>query len=90
MSRYTNESTDPTLRLGHNKYRLYGIVNHMGYMSGGHYTADCMNEFDKNWYTFDDDRVSRSRAINAKDAYGNLESSNSYLLFYAKQDLFYN
>lgn len=42
-------------------YDLYAVANHYGTMLGGHYTAFCRNFLDRNWYEFNDERVSRVR-----------------------------
>lgn len=39
-------------------YDLYAVSNHYGYQDGGHYTAYCKSPITKNWYEFDDSRVS--------------------------------
>ena len=39
-------------------YDLYGVSNHYGSLNGGHYTASCLNDIDKEWYYFDDSSVS--------------------------------
>jgi len=56
-------------------YDLYAISNHIGGMSGGHYTAYTLNKNDKNWYKFDDSKCS---AIDASQ----VVSPDAYLLFY--------
>jgi ubiquitin carboxyl-terminal hydrolase 8 len=38
-------------------YSLFSISNHYGTMHGGHYTAYCLNSYDKRWYKFDDQLV---------------------------------
>lgn len=40
-------------------YKLYGIVNHMGSLKGGHYTATILSHKDKTWYEFDDADVNK-------------------------------
>ncbi|CAL8091336.1 unnamed protein product [Calicophoron daubneyi] len=35
-------------------YDLIAVSNHMGYLSGGHYTAFALNDPTKRWYVFDD------------------------------------
>ncbi|XP_059211523.1 ubiquitin carboxyl-terminal hydrolase 47-like [Centropristis striata] len=42
-------------------YSLYGVVDHMGSLSGGHYTATILSDEDQNWYEFDDDRVRKAQ-----------------------------
>mmetsp|Transcript_10643 Transcript_10643/g.20606 ORF Transcript_10643/g.20606 Transcript_10643/m.20606 type:complete len:859 (+) Transcript_10643:13-2589(+) len=54
-------------------YDLYGIVNHYGELSGGHYTADAKQE--GAWHTFDDSTVS--------EGFGGVTSAG-YLLFYQR------
>ncbi|KAM7381764.1 hypothetical protein PAMA_012556 [Pampus argenteus] len=38
-------------------YDLYAVCNHHGTMQGGHYTAQCKNSIDGQWYCFDDSDV---------------------------------
>ena len=66
-------------------YDLYGIVNHSGSLYGGHYTADCMNPYDKRWYRFNDSYVSEID-INSQ-GYSEYGSSSPYLLFYCKRNV---
>ena len=40
-------------------YDLYGISNHYGTLSGGHYTANCLNPLTHLWYEFDDSKVTK-------------------------------
>jgi ubiquitin C-terminal hydrolase len=40
-----------------NKYDLYGVVNHTGSLSSGHYTAVCLDETTQQWNIFNDHRV---------------------------------
>lgn len=39
-------------------YDLYGVVNHSGTLSFGHYTAQCFNEAEGKWFNYDDSYVS--------------------------------
>lgn len=57
-------------------YELYGIVDHSGSISGGHYIA--FAKFDENWYVFNDSdfRVTRVE---------NVLNSDPYILFYRKK-----
>ena len=59
------------------KYDLFGICNHMGGVSGGHYTAFVKNA-NNNWYHFNDTRVSKIKE-------SELQSSHAYCFFYRKQ-----
>jgi ubiquitin carboxyl-terminal hydrolase 4/11/15 len=52
-------------------YDLYGVVNHYGELSGGHYTADV--KIGEVWHTFDDSSVT--------EGFSGV-SGGSYLLFY--------
>ncbi|KAM8747846.1 uncharacterized protein AB9X84_015730 isoform 1-T1 [Acanthopagrus schlegelii] len=45
------------LQLKKKTYKLYGMVNHMGSIRGGHYTATVLSE-DNTWYECDDSHVS--------------------------------
>ncbi|XP_049424118.1 ubiquitin carboxyl-terminal hydrolase 47-like isoform X2 [Epinephelus fuscoguttatus] len=59
------------------KYELYGMVNHMGGLRGGHYTATILSNEDKTWYEFNDDHVSQ---VGEQPWTSN--SSTAYLLMY--------
>jgi len=60
-------------------YNLYGICNHSGGVSGGHYTSFVKNANGK-WYLFNDTNV------NEVDA-SHLISSKAYCLFYRKKTI---
>ncbi len=59
------------------KYKLFGVANHMGGLSGGHYTAFVNTYPDNNWFCFNDSSVS---VINTND----VVSKSAYCLFYKK------
>lgn len=59
------------------KYELYGIVNHIGSMSGGHYYAFCKTR-SKKWVCLNDASV-----IPLRDE-SKIITQNAYLLFYKK------
>ena len=61
------------------KYDLYGICNHSGGVSGGHYTAFVKNA-NGNWYHYNDTNVSQVRESNIK-------TKMAYCLFYRKKIL---
>lgn len=69
-------------------YRLYGVVNHMGGMGSGHYTAFVRSGPEQSkgagapskWLCCDDDRVYE---ISEED----VVTANAYLLFYARADV---
>ncbi|XP_078020489.1 ubiquitin carboxyl-terminal hydrolase 47-like isoform X1 [Epinephelus lanceolatus] len=75
----TNRCVDVprTLQRKNNKYELYGMVNHMGGLRGGHYTATILSNEDKTWYEFNDDHVSQ---VGEQPWTSN--SSTAYLLMY--------
>jgi len=56
-------------------YDLYGVANHMGGMGGGHYTATCLNPGDNQWYTYNDNNVTKSRSAPTN-------TPSAYILFY--------
>jgi len=56
-------------------YDLYGITNHYGDLSGGHYTSYCKNRNDGTWYYLDDSSYRKTEEIA-------IEPSSAYLLFY--------
>ncbi|KAH3767493.1 ubiquitin carboxyl-terminal hydrolase 45 [Pelomyxa schiedti] len=59
---------------GSTTYRLYGIVEHHGSMTGGHYTATVSVD-EGDWHHFSDTHVSSGANASAADA---------YLLFYVR------
>lgn len=76
---YTNTTLEGS-RCNDTSYNLYGVVNHMGGIGAGHYTAYCKNSADGNWYYYDDERV---RLIEESK----VVTSNAYLLFYVRTDM---
>ena len=68
--------------VSHNQYStnemfdLYGVIQHYGSQSGGHYTSICKNN--NIWYEFNDNSV-----FKIEDEYVN--SNSAYLLFYRKK-----
>jgi len=60
-------------------YELYGVCNHVGGPTGGHYTAFVKNA-DKEWIHYDDTRV--QRGISEK----HIISPCAYCLFYRKKN----
>ncbi|KAK6177280.1 hypothetical protein SNE40_015409 [Patella caerulea] len=72
---------DMTAPSGSHLYDLYGICLHLGGEStnNGHYVSYCLND-NKNWYRFDDEKVSQVNM--AEDINSREVRENSYLLFY--------
>ena len=62
-------------------YDLYAVSNHMGGLSGGHYTAHTLNRFDDKWYEFND----RSYRSVDESIHKELFKS-SYVLFYNRSE----
>ena len=60
------------------KYDLYGVCNHSGNVSGGHYTSYVKNANNK-WYHFNDTIVSEIELVDS------IISSKAYCLFYRKK-----
>jgi hypothetical protein len=66
-------------------YDLYAVSNHVGGLSGGHYTAFCLNRFDEQWYEYND---STSGRIDPNTLRHN--QSSAYLLFYNRSEIQHN
>ncbi|XP_047437090.1 uncharacterized protein LOC125005652 [Mugil cephalus] len=56
-------------------YHLYAVVNHMGHLNMGHYTALCHNAPARTWHCFDDSIVRE-----VQDSL--VQSPNAYMLLY--------
>ncbi|XP_013420929.1 ubiquitin carboxyl-terminal hydrolase 2 [Lingula anatina] len=56
-------------------YNLYGVSNHSGTVFSGHYTAYCKHPYNKDWYHYNDSRVSPISS-------NRVTSSEAYVLFY--------
>lgn len=62
-------------------YDLYAVCNHHGQdLQSGHYTANCRNPYDGQWYCFDDAKVSPV-------CESQLVSPAAYILFYQRRGL---
>ncbi|NXK50652.1 UBP50 hydrolase, partial [Chauna torquata] len=57
------------------EYSLCAVVNHSGFLDGGHYTAFCKHSVTKNWYSFDDSQIT-------KIPNSSVQTEAAYLLFY--------
>ena len=60
------------------KYQLYGVAIHQGGLGSGHYTAQCKNSIDNQWYYFNDSVC--TKIDNIKSVKG------AYVLFYKRSD----
>lgn len=54
---FTTKNTRPGIR--RSMYDLYAVCHHIGTSYSGHYTASCLDEGSKEWYEFNDSKVSR-------------------------------
>ncbi|KAL6950784.1 hypothetical protein ACO0QE_000065 [Hanseniaspora vineae] len=74
------------------KYRLYGLVNHFGDMTSGHYTAlvnkslqHSIHHNSQKWYYFDDETVKLDQTHGDFDhGFSSISSKDAYVLFYEK------
>jgi len=66
-------------------YDLYGVSNHSGTMSGGHYTALTESIYGDKWYVYNDSHVSPARSSDATTG-----SMEAYVLFYRLRTTQYN
>lgn len=65
------------------RYDLYAVCYHQGdTLETGHYTAACKNPYDRLWYKFDDQRVTKV----ANDALPDeIVNNEAYMLFYQRR-----
>lgn len=61
-------------------YDLYGVVHHLGALSGGHYVASIRSEIDGKWRLFNDAQVTE---ISSRD----IVDASAYILFYVRRDV---
>ncbi|XP_063738618.1 ubiquitin carboxyl-terminal hydrolase 2-like [Eleginops maclovinus] len=59
-------------------YHLYAVVNHIGHLNTGHYTALCHNALTRTWHCFDDSAVRE-----VQDSL--VQSPNAYMLLYSRK-----
>ncbi|XP_055794293.1 ubiquitin carboxyl-terminal hydrolase 47-like isoform X2 [Salvelinus fontinalis] len=66
-------------------YELYAVVDHVGGLRGGHYTARIKSYQNHNWYVFDDSYVTQliSKPFEQDESF---RSQSAYLLMYRKLD----
>ncbi|XP_071443594.1 ubiquitin carboxyl-terminal hydrolase 22 [Hetaerina americana] len=76
-----NNNKDLTTSHGDNRYSLFAVINHLGSLDAGHYTAFIRQHRD-NWFKCDDHLITRAKIQDVLDSEG-------YLLFYHKQILEY-
>lgn len=64
-------------------YDLYGVVNHYGNLSSGHYTALCQEEGSDAWFMYNDRQVSPVSAVDLPSEIVN-STKTCYVLFYKR------
>ncbi|KRG04168.1 ubiquitin carboxyl-terminal hydrolase 43 isoform X1 [Drosophila mojavensis] len=65
------------------RYDLYAVCYHQGdTLETGHYTAACKNPYDRQWYKFDDQRVSK---VPENDIEQDIINNEAYMLFYQRR-----
>ena len=60
MSQYMQDSTDSSNGTSNDDkytYDLFAVINHIGRLYAGHYTAQCFNEEADLWYDFNDSTI---------------------------------
>ncbi|XP_029951439.1 putative ubiquitin carboxyl-terminal hydrolase 50 [Salarias fasciatus] len=62
----------------YSSYHLYAVVNHIGHLNMGHYTALCLNAPARTWHCFDDSTVRE-----VQDSL--VQSPNAYMLLYSRK-----
>lgn len=67
------------------KYDLYGVIQHVGSLHGGHYIAHTKNPINNKWYEFNDEDVVH---IPDEEIEKELISKDSYILCYKKKEYF--
>lgn len=75
----TNNIISPKQEDEEIKYNLFGVIEHSGSMSGGHYTAHCYHHIKKKWYSFNDEIAKPARPAAAHNKEG-------YVLFYIRSN----
>ena len=83
MKNFCPKNIQSELHFTNVKYKLYGVIEHIGSYHGGHYVSYCINPLNNKWYFFNDDDVVHIEDKFIKD---DISISNAYILFYKKQD----
>ncbi|XP_068145949.1 ubiquitin carboxyl-terminal hydrolase 43 isoform X1 [Drosophila tropicalis] len=67
------------------RYDLYAVCYHQGdTLETGHYTAACKNPYDRQWYKFDDQRVSKVPEDAIEE---DIINNEAYMLFYQRRSV---
>ncbi|XP_076016334.1 ubiquitin carboxyl-terminal hydrolase 47-like isoform X2 [Genypterus blacodes] len=87
-NRYTklkcNVDVPQTLQMENCTYDLYALVDHVGNLTGGHYTARIKSYENGGWYHFDDTSVEKVRQPLFGAGNASFGSRTAYLLMYRK------
>eukprot|EP00117_Sycon_ciliatum_P024304 scpid10603/ scgid1915/ Ubiquitin carboxyl-terminal hydrolase 43; Deubiquitinating enzyme 43; Ubiquitin thioesterase 43; Ubiquitin-specific-processing protease 43 len=79
--RYVNiEAIETHSGVPSTKYKLIGLVNHVGQLNRGHYMAVCRSVLTNHWYSYDDSKVVPTEQ-------DKLVTRDAFLLFYQRLDL---
>ena len=62
-------------------YDLFAVVNHEGFLGGGHYYSYTKHRMDQQWYYFNDEQVSKLKKVEQ------VVSADAYILFYSKMSV---
>jgi ubiquitin C-terminal hydrolase len=76
LSRYISPGESMTPDVAGTCYDLFGVCNHLGTVSGGHYTCFVRNK--DQWVEYDDEEASIIDDINT------IVSDKGYILFYRR------
>ena len=60
------------------QYDLYAVSNHFGSLGGGHYTSYCLHPEKKEWFEYNDSKVTKVKAEE-------IISPHAYILFYKRR-----
>lgn len=83
-----DRDTKDYIQQGEWVYYLYSVLIHSGGVGGGHYSAYIRSFEDKQWYHFNDSKVSEISIGRIEEMYGDGSSSkNAYLVIYKKYQL---
>lgn len=79
--RYVNiEAIESNSGLPSTKYKLIGVVNHLGSLNRGHYQAICRSILTNHWYSYDDSKV-------VPISQDEVLSRDAFIMFYQRLDL---
>lgn len=80
----TVKTCRPSEVCGSHTYDLYGVVNHYGTLSNGHYTAICQEENTSDWCLYNDHQVSPISSVDMTKEVLENSARTCYVLFYKR------